>query len=91
MIAPHPGDHQRRQPPAPPLQRRAVGNIVISGARFSRPGSSPPSPRRGIAVGPTGSGSGTAEIDVAAGQSLTYGGIIAKNGTGTDTLIFGSG
>lgn len=41
---------------------------------------------RGISVGPsTGTGSGT--IEVASSQTLTYGGIIADNGSGTGGLI----
>ena len=45
---------------------------------------------RGIAVGPT-SGTGSGEIDVAASQTLTYGGIIANNGGGAGCLTVGSG
>jgi len=62
-----------------------AGNIVINGGTLSTSASITLDSRRGIAVGPvTGSGSGT--ISPATGTTLTYGGIIADNGSGTGGL-----
>jgi autotransporter-associated beta strand protein len=61
------------------------GNLVINGGTLSTSATLTINSKRGIAVGPA-SGSGTGTIDAAAGTTLTYGGIIADNGSGTGGL-----
>jgi autotransporter-associated beta strand protein len=62
-----------------------ANSIVLNGGALSANGTFSLSPSRGIALGPaTGSGSGT--LDVTAGNTLTYGGVIANNGSGTGSL-----
>jgi len=64
-----------------------AGNIVINGGTLSLLGGSTTiTNTRGMAVGPS-SGSGGGTIDVLAGSTLSYGGIIANNGGGTGSLI----
>ena len=60
-------------------------SIVINGGTLSTSTTFTLNAKRGIGVGPT-SGSGTGTLDVAAGTTLTYGGIIANNGSGTGGL-----
>ena len=66
-----------------------AGNIIISGGVLLATANFTMNSNRGIGVGPA-SGTGSGEIDVAAGMALTYGGIIANNG-GTGCLTAGSG
>lgn len=74
------------------------GRLVINGGTFAASGSFALNNNRGIAIGPN-TGTGTGTMDVASGQTLTYGGILANNGgtgglikTGTGTLLLsGSG
>ncbi len=67
-----------------------AGNLVINGGTLLATGSFTLNGNRGIALGPT-TGSGAGAIDVAAGQTLSYVGIIASNGAnGTGDLTVGS-
>ena len=66
-----------------------AGKLVSNGGTLLASASFTLSSNRGIAVGPN-SGTGSGEIDVANGTTLTYGGIIANNG-GTGCLTVGSG
>ncbi len=62
-----------------------AGQLGLNGGTLSASSSFTLNSNRGIAVGPaTGSGSGT--IEVASSQTLTYGGIIANNGSGSGGL-----
>jgi len=62
------------------------GNIVVlTGGMLSNSASFTLNTNRGIAVGPA-SGSGSAQIVVASGATVTYPGIIANNGSGTGGL-----
>lgn len=64
----------------------AAGNIVINGGSLSASNTFTLNSNRGILIGPaTGTGSGT--LDVALNQTLTYGGMIADNGSGTGSLV----
>jgi autotransporter-associated beta strand protein len=60
-------------------------NVVISGGTLAVTNSIAINSNRGISVGPS-SGSGTGSIDVSSGKSVTYGGVIANNGSGTGGL-----
>ena len=60
------------------------GNIVLNGGTLQATATFTLNSKRGIALGPT-SGSGTGTFDVANGDTLTYGGILANNG-GTGNL-----
>ncbi len=59
-----------------------AGSIVLNGGTLQATASFTLSSKRGIVLGPT-SGSDTGTIDVTSGQTLTYGGILANNGSGT--------
>jgi autotransporter-associated beta strand protein len=56
------------------------GQLLINGGTLQATASFTLNTNRGIALGPS-SGSGTGTIDVTGGNTLTYGGIIADNGT----------
>jgi autotransporter-associated beta strand protein len=60
-------------------------NVVISGGTLAVTNSLAINSNRGISVGPS-SGSGSGSIDVAPGQTVTYGGVIANNASGTGGL-----
>jgi len=61
------------------------GNITLNGGTLSAAGTLTLSANRTIAVGPSaGSGGGT--IDVASGQTLAFGGVIANNASGIGAL-----
>ena len=60
-------------------------SIVINGGTLSTSATFTLTANRGISVGPN-SGSGTGTLDVTAGTTLSYGGIIANNGSGTGGL-----
>jgi len=62
-----------------------AGNIVLNGGALSASATMTLSANRGIALGKA-AGSGTGNIDVATSVTLTYGGIVADNGTGADSL-----
>ena len=62
-----------------------LGSIVLNGGTLQATGSFTLNTNRGIALGPT-SGSGGGTIDVLGGATLTYGGVIANNGSGTGSL-----
>ena len=62
-----------------------IGDLVLNGGTLLATNTFPLSSNRGIALGPT-SGSGTGTIDVTGTNVLTYGGIMANNGTGTGSL-----
>ncbi len=61
-------------------------NIVLNGGTLAVTGTMTLSTNRGISLGPT-SGSGSGTLNVAPAITLTYGGIIANNGSGTGSLI----
>ncbi|MCL4204889.1 MAG: autotransporter-associated beta strand repeat-containing protein, partial [Pirellulaceae bacterium] len=61
------------------------GSLTISGATLQATAGFTLDSRRGIALGP-GTGSGTGTIEVAAGETLVYDGIMANNGAGTGSL-----
>jgi len=63
------------------------GNIVINNGTLDLSGGNAwaLNSNRGIAMGPT-TGTGFAIIDVSSGTTVTYGGAIANNGEGTDSL-----
>ncbi len=63
-----------------------VANLVLNGGALSSSATFTLATNRGIALGPT-SGSGSGILDVASGQTLTYGGVIADNGGGTGDLL----
>jgi autotransporter-associated beta strand protein len=70
-----------------------AGKIVIDGGTFRATSGFTLNANRGVALGP-GVGTGTGTIDVAAGQTLSYGGVLANNGgsggfvkTGPGTLV----
>ncbi len=63
----------------------AAGNIILDGGALSVINTFAISSSRGIFIGPA-SGSGFGALDVAAGQTLTYGGTIANQGSGTGGL-----
>ncbi len=63
-----------------------AGQLVINGGTLQVTASFTLNSNRGIALGPS-SGSGTGTIDVTATNTLTYGGILANNGTGTGGLV----
>jgi fibronectin-binding autotransporter adhesin len=67
-----------------------AGNVVLNGGTLLASGSFTLSSNRGIAVGDTSTPSTGGEIDVAAGATLTYGGVIADNSGGSDSLTVGS-
>jgi autotransporter-associated beta strand protein len=60
-------------------------NIVINGGTLSTSATFTLTANRGISVGPS-SGTGSGTLDVTAGTTLTYGGVIANNGSGTGGL-----
>jgi autotransporter-associated beta strand protein len=66
------------------------GDLVINGGALLATSTFALNSNRGIALG-SSSGAGSGEIDVAAGQTLTYAGILANNGSGTGGLVVGSG
>lgn len=62
-----------------------AGNLVINGGTLATSATLTLNSNRGIAVGPdSGNGSGT--LAVGTGTTLTYGGIIANNGSGSGGL-----
>ncbi|HEY7119130.1 MAG TPA: autotransporter-associated beta strand repeat-containing protein, partial [Tepidisphaeraceae bacterium] len=61
------------------------GAIVINGGTLRNTASFTLGANRGIALGPT-AGSGAGTFDVTTGTTLTYGGVIANNGSGTGGL-----
>ncbi|MEO6477244.1 autotransporter-associated beta strand repeat-containing protein [Luteolibacter sp.] len=64
------------------------GNIVLNGGALSAVNTFALDPKRGIVIGPAGVGaSGTGRLDVALNQTLTYGGVITDNGSGTGSLV----
>ncbi len=63
-----------------------AGQLVINGGTLQVTASFTLNSNRGIALGPS-SGSGTGTIDVTVTNTLTYGGILANNGTGTGGLV----
>jgi len=66
--------------------KAAVGNVVInSNSTLAVTSGFTLNANRGLAVGPA-AGSGVGTIDVLTNQTLTYGGIIANNGSGTGGL-----
>jgi fibronectin-binding autotransporter adhesin len=62
------------------------GNITLNGGGLSATNTFTLSPNRGITLGPA-TGSGSATLDTALNQTLTYAGVIANNATGTGSLI----
>jgi fibronectin-binding autotransporter adhesin len=64
-------------------------NLVINGGTLFASAGFTLNSSRGVALG-AGSGAGSGEIDVAAGQTLTFNGIVANHGA-TDSLVVGSG
>lgn len=62
-----------------------AGNIVLNGGALSASATMTLDSKRGIALGDA-AGSGTGNIDVASGATLTYGGTVANNGSGADDL-----
>ena len=62
------------------------GNIFINGGQLAANATMTVDSKRGITVGPS-SGFGFGQIDVATPFVLTYGGIIADNGSGMGALI----
>ncbi len=65
-----------------------AGNIVLSGGTLKATAGFTLNNNRGIALGPNGGG-GT--ISVTPGNTLTYGGIVANNGSGSDRLTLAGG
>lgn len=61
------------------------GNVILNGGKLNTSVTMTLNSNRGIAVGPA-SGNGTGTLDPSAGTTLTYGGIIANNGSGTGGL-----
>ena len=67
------------------------GNVTINGGTLLASASFTLNSNRGIALGDPSTPSTGGEIDVAAGSTLTYGGVIANNTGGSDSLTVGSG
>ena len=61
------------------------GSLVINGGTLATSATMTLNSNRGIAVGPA-SGSGSGTLAIGAGTTLTYGGIIANNNSGTGGL-----
>ncbi len=61
-------------------------SITLNGGGLSAVNTFTLNPNRGITLGPA-TGSGSATLDTAAGQTLTYAGVIANNASGTGSLI----
>ncbi len=68
----------------------AAGNLTLNGGDLLANASLTINSNRGVVLGP-GTGTGGGEIDAGAGATLAYSGIIANNGSGTGSLIVGSG
>ena len=67
------------------------GKILVNGGTLQASGSFTLNSNRGIALGDSLTPSTGGEIDVAAGATLTYAGIVANNAGGGDSLTVGSG
>ncbi len=67
------------------------GNVVLNGGTLLASASFTLNSNRGIALGDPVTPSTGGEIDVAAGATLTYAGVIANNAGGGDGLTVGSG
>ncbi len=62
-----------------------AGDLVINQGTLQTTAGFTLNSNRGIALGPT-SGGGTGTFDIAGGTALTYGGILANNGSGSGSL-----
>ncbi len=66
------------------------GSLTLDGATLSVLSSMTLASTRGVTIGPS-LGSGTGTLNIASGASVTYGGVIADNGSGVGSLVVQGG